>query len=76
MALGKHVEAAIGRLEEASFRIDEARGKPLSLENLRDWLAAVTDYCTAAADVQRYANESVHEKLHAIASHAGVADVL
>jgi hypothetical protein len=76
MSLGKHIEQAIGRLEEASFRIEDARNKPLSLESLRDWLAAVTDYCTAASDVQRYANESVHEKLHAIASHAGIADVL
>jgi hypothetical protein len=76
MSLGKHIEQAIGRLEEASFRIDEARNKPLSLESLRDWLVAMTDYCTAASDVQRYANESVHEKLHAIASHAGIADVV
>ena len=76
MALGKHLEQAIARLEQASFRIEEARNKPLSLESLRDWLGALTDYSTAASDIQRYAKESVHEKLHAIAAHAGIPDVL
>jgi len=63
MSLGKYLEEAIARLEQASFRIDDARNKQLSLESLRDWLAALTDYSTAASDIQRYANESVHEKL-------------
>lgn len=76
MSLGKHLEQAISRLDEAAFHIDEARKKPLSLESQRDWLGALTDYCAAANDVQRYANESVHEKLHAIAGRLGVSDVL
>lgn len=76
MSLGKHLEQATSRLEEAAFRIDEARKKPQSLETQRDWLSALTDYCTAVNDVQRYASESVHEKLHAIAGRLGVSDVL
>ena len=76
MSLGRHLEQATARLEEAAFRIDELRKKPPSLESQREWLIALTEYCTAASDVQRFANESVHEKLHAIAGRLGVSDVL
>lgn len=76
MALPKHLEAAATRMTDAAFRIDEARRQPVSLESLRDWLAALTDYAQALADVHQCTNESVHEKLHALAGHVGLERVL
>ena len=66
MAIPDHLEEAANRLKEASYRIDEARAKPLTLESLREWLEALTTHVTALADVHQATNESVHEKLNAI----------
>jgi len=71
MSLGKHLDEAVNRLHEASYRIEEAREKAVTPESLRDWLAALTDYSTALADVQLLNNESIHEKLHALAEQIG-----
>ena len=76
MSLAQHLEKAASQLQEASFRIDEARGRPLSLESLREWIGGLTDYCMAVKDLQRFGSESVHEKLHTLAEHARLADVL
>ena len=67
MSLPKHLEEAAARLEEASFRVAELRSRPPTLEGLQAWLAALTDYCEAISEVQRLDNQSIHEKLHAIA---------
>ena len=76
MALPKHLEEAAERLKEASFRIDEARAKPLGPESLGEWLAALTEYALALAEIQQYNNESIHEKLHALAGRVGLEKVL
>jgi hypothetical protein len=76
MSLPKHLEAAAKRLEDASFQIEAARAKPPTLESLRDWLAALTDQVQALSDIQRLNNESIHEKLHAIAGPLGIERVL
>jgi hypothetical protein len=71
MALPKHLDEAAARMQDAARRIEAARARPRSVESLGEWLAALTDYAVAAADVQRFANESVHEKLHELAGHLG-----
>jgi hypothetical protein len=73
MTLAKHLEDATARLREASVRIDEARALPANADSVRRWLEALTDFCAALADIQTYANESVHEKLHELAARAGVS---
>ncbi|HLK10774.1 MAG TPA: hypothetical protein VKW76_05300 [Candidatus Binatia bacterium] len=76
MSLPKHLEEAARRLEDASSRIEAARAKPPTPASLQDWLVALTEYCTALSDIQRLDNESIHEKLHAIAGRLGVERVL
>ncbi|MBI3181080.1 MAG: hypothetical protein HYZ28_02940 [Myxococcales bacterium] len=69
MALPEHLKDAAARLEEAAARIDAAREGPPSLEGMREWLDALTDFAVALSEVHRYTNESVHEKLHELAAH-------
>jgi hypothetical protein len=76
MSLHKHLEEAAERLEEARFGIEDARGKVPTFATLQEWLAALTYYCQALSDIQRLNNESIHEKLHAIAGRLGLEDVL
>ena len=72
MTLPKHLEEAASRLNEASWRIDQAKGKPLSLESLQEWLFALTDYTVALADIHQANNESIHEKLHELAGRVDI----
>jgi hypothetical protein len=72
MSVPKHLAEAVARLKEASFRIDEARHGPVTCENQKVWLEALTDYCLALSEVQSYNSESVHEKLHELAGRAGI----
>jgi hypothetical protein len=72
MTVPKHLEAATARMKEAEFRIDEARRGPVTCDNQKVWLEALTDYCLALAEVQAYCNESVHEKLHELAGRIGL----
>lgn len=72
MAVPKHLEDAATRLKEAAFRIDEARRGPVTCENQKLWLDALTDYCVALTDIQSYNNESAHEKLHELAGRIGL----
>jgi len=72
MTVPKHLEDAVAKLKEAEFRIDEARRGPVTCENQKVWLEALTDYCLALSEVQAYNNESVHEKLHELAGRVGV----
>lgn len=72
MAVPKHLEDAVARLKDASTRIDRARAKPRALDAMHEWLVALTDYAMALADVQTFNNESIHEKLHALAGHVGL----
>jgi len=64
MAVPAHLEAAAARLSEASWRIDRAKDKPFTSESQREWLTALTDFSLALSDIQRFNNESIHEKLH------------
>lgn len=72
MTVPKHLEDAVDRLKEAEFRIDEARQGPVTCENQKVWLEALTDYCRALSEVQAYCNESIHEKLHELAARIGL----
>ena len=72
MTIPKHLEDAVAKLKEAEFRIDEARRGPVTCDNQKVWLEALTDYCLALSEVQAYNNESLHEKLHELAGRAGV----
>ena len=72
MTVPKHLEAAAARMKEATFRIEEARQGPVTCENQKVWLEALTDYCLALSEVQAYCNESVHEKLHQLAGRTGL----
>jgi hypothetical protein len=72
MTVPKHLNEAAAKFKAASFRIDEARQGPVTCENQKLWLEALSDYCVALADVQAYCNESVHEKLHELTGRMGV----
>lgn len=72
MTVSRHVEEAAGKLQEAARQIALAREGPNSCENQRVWLEGLTAYCEALADIHTYNNESVHEKLHALAGRMGL----
>ena len=72
MTVSRHVEEAAERLKEAARQIALAREGPDNVQNQRVWLEALTAYCEALADIQTYNNESVHEKLHALAGRMGL----
>lgn len=72
MTVPKHLENAASRLEEAYWRVDLARKKPLTKESLQEWLAALTDATRALADIELANNESIHEKLHQLAQHVSL----
>jgi hypothetical protein len=72
MSVSKHLAEAAVKLKEASFRIDEARQGPVTCENQKAWLEALSDYCFALSEVQSYNNESVHEKIHELAGRVGI----
>ncbi len=72
MTVPKHLDQAAAKITEATFRIEDARQGPLTCENQKVWLEALTDYCLALSEVQAYCNESVHEKLHELAGRIGL----
>ncbi len=72
MTVPKHLDEAAAKMKEATFRIDQARQGPLTCENQKVWLEALTEYCLALSEVQAYCNESVHEKLHELAGRIGL----
>ncbi len=68
----KHLDQSVARLEEASARIETAREEPLSMASVQTWLEALTDFAAALSEIQRFSNESVHEKLHELADRFGL----
>jgi len=74
MAIPKHVDEAVARLEAATGRIHAAKVKPVSIESLREWTEALTDFALALSDIQSFNNESVHEKLHVLAGRMGLRE--
>lgn len=72
MPVPKHLEEAVAKLKAASFRIDEAREQPSTVESQREWLQALTDFSLALSEIQEYNNESIHEKLHELAARLGL----
>ena len=72
MTVPKHLDEAVAKITEATLRIKDARQGPLTCENQKVWLEALTDYCLALSKVQAYCNESVHEKLHELAGRIGL----
>ena len=63
MSLGKHLDEAASRLEDAHRRIKRARELQPTNENLRAWLVALTDFVEASHDVQRFSDEGLTERL-------------
>jgi hypothetical protein len=74
MSLPQHLEEAVTRLKEAAVRIKQARDSPFTVDTQRDWLLALTQYAHALCDIQEFNNESVHEKLHELASRLGLRE--
>jgi hypothetical protein len=72
MTVPKHLDEAATKMKETMFRIEEVRQGPVTCENQKVWLEALTDYCLALSEVQAYCNESVHEKLHDLAGRIGL----
>jgi hypothetical protein len=72
MTVSRHLAEAAERLQRASALISQVRQGPVTCENQNQWLAALTDYCQALADIQTYNNESIHEKLHELAGLVGL----
>ncbi len=72
MALPGHLEEAAGRLNEASWRVDQACEKPPALENLQKWLNALTHTSLAITEIQEFNSERTHEKCHEIAGRVGL----
>lgn len=67
MPVPAHLEEAAARLSEASWRLDRAKAQPFTSEAQREWLTALTEFALALSDIQRFNNESIHEKLHDLA---------
>ncbi len=72
MAVPKHLDESVEQLNGARTRIEAARKQSVSLESLRAWLEALTDFTTALSDIQSFNNESAHEKLHDLAARVGL----
>ncbi len=51
MTVPKHLDEATTKIKEATFRIGQARQGPLTGENQKVWLEALTDYCVALSEV-------------------------
>ena len=66
MSLGRHLDEAASRLEDAHHRIKKMREQQPTNENLRAWLVALTDYAEATHDVQRFSDEALNERLQAL----------
>ncbi len=67
MSLRRHLDEAASRLEDAHRRIKRARELQPTNENLRAWLAALTDFAEATHDVQRFTDEAVTERFPELA---------
>jgi hypothetical protein len=76
MSLPKHLDEAAERLERARFGIKNAPAQVPTVATVQEWLVALTDYCQALSDIQLLNNESIHEKLHALAGRLGLEGVL
>jgi hypothetical protein len=72
MSLAEHLNEAAARLKDASQRIEAARAKPATPDNLAGWVGALSDFVLALSDIQMYNNESVHEKLHELRERVGL----
>lgn len=68
MSLGKHLDEAASRIEDAHRRIKKVREQQPTNENLRAWLVALTDYAEATHDVQRFCDEAVNERIQQLAA--------
>ncbi|MDP1827678.1 MAG: hypothetical protein Q8L48_30680 [Archangium sp.] len=73
MSLGKHLDEAASRLEDAHRRIKKVREQQPTNENLRAWLVALTDYAEATHDVQRFCDEGVNERIQELAAKVSPA---
>ena len=72
MTLPKHLDEAVAKLEQASYQIEQARAKSLTLDSVQEWLEGLTGYVMAVTEIQQLNNESVHEKLHDLAGRVGL----
>ena len=74
MAIPRHLEEAVARLQASQTIIHQMRTKKTIPEDVRRWLEALSDACAAITDIESYNNESVHEKLHRLADHMRLKD--
>lgn len=70
MTVGRHLDEAAERLEDARRRIELLRAAAAT-DGERQWLDALTDFVYALSDVQVFANQSIHEKLHELGGQRG-----
>jgi hypothetical protein len=68
MSLGKHLDEAASRLEDAHRRIKKIKEHQPTNENLRSWLVALTDFAEATHDVQRFSDEAVNERIQLLSA--------
>ncbi len=77
MSLQHQLEKAADRLEMAGAQVADLRSRGVTAEDdAREWLEALSEMVLALSDIQALNNESVHEKLHAIASRVGVESAI
>jgi hypothetical protein len=72
MTLPEHLHQAMDKLEAASERIELAKGQSVSLETLRDWLSALTDFTLALAEVHEFDREEIDKFMHEMAGRVGL----
>jgi hypothetical protein len=63
MAFDKQLEQAADRLKIASARIEAARSRPSTPDQVHEWLEALTDYVLAMTDLHDVNVEILHENL-------------
>ena len=77
MSLHHKIEEAAERFEVAGAQVADLRARgETAEEDTLEWLEALSEMILALGDIQALNNESVHEKLHAMASRLGVGSEL
>jgi hypothetical protein len=73
MSLAKHLEQATSRLEAARSVLRETREEVATIDGLKRRVDTLEQCVSALSEIQSYTNESIHEKLHRIATQLRMA---